>query len=313
MSAPPTVLIIGSTGATGFNILTDSRSCHIIGVIQQSTLNDTTHAPRVAQLRSLGVEIRSGSTNDTEEKIRVWLQKVDVVVSAVVARDLLTQIKVVKVTKEVGVTSFVPSDFAGYFPSGVMALQDKKEIVHKYIVDSGIGYIFIDTGSWYVEAGLHHRLLTYTVIGSGDLPNAITHHPDVGNLVAKIVLDPRTLNKRVFCMAETITMNQMGKIYEEETGNKLTWTKADDEQTLRRYKELHATLPPLETNPDLPLELMLVDYTVARWIRGYNVPPEASLKSWHLYPEFKCIRWRGWIRHVAWKGVSVGAQLSVAT
>ena len=56
--------------------------------------------------------------------------------------------------------------------------------------------------------------------------NMSTDLPDVGELVARIILDPRTLNKSVFISGDAPTLNEMGQLYERVTGRKLTWTKA---------------------------------------------------------------------------------------
>ncbi|KXS09254.1 hypothetical protein M427DRAFT_49759 [Gonapodya prolifera JEL478] len=144
--------------------------------------------------------------------------------------------------------------------------------------------------------------VTFKVIGSGDKPNAVTHLPDVGNLVARIVLDPRTLNQKVFCMAETLTMNQMGRIYEEETGKKLALSK------VRAQPRASRRPPSTRTNPELGLELDMTDYAVSRWIRGNNVPPEGSLKSWELYLDYRTVTWREWVRDAVRKGSVDGAR-----
>ncbi|KXS09253.1 NAD(P)-binding protein [Gonapodya prolifera JEL478] len=322
------VLVIGATGATGLNIvhgLAALRTSRVIALIRPSSLANPAYAARLAHFRSLGVEIRTGTTKDTEQEIRAWLKGVDIVVSTVVYSDLLSQRDVVRIAKEVGVKRFIPSDFSTHCPPGVMALQGKKDIVHKHIIESGIGYTFINTGSWFevilqeVDGTLPfgtnpfppRRAVTFKVVGSGDKPNAITHLPDVGNLVAKIVLDPRTLNKYVFCMAETLSMNQMGRIYEEETGTKLVWKNLDPALLLKRYKDLHAVLPPLDTDPELTPIQNLTDYGISRWIRGDNVPPAEALKSWELYPDYKCLMWREWLRSAVKNGTVEGARTDV--
>ncbi|KAJ3344348.1 hypothetical protein HDU93_000138 [Gonapodya sp. JEL0774] len=326
MSARPLILVIGATGATGLPIVTalaKRSSVRVAALVRPASLTNTSHAARLAEFRSLGIEIRSGNVRDSEFDMRRWLDGVETVISCVVYGELLAQREVVSIAKQMGVKRFVPSDFAAACPKGVMALQDKKDIVHQYIIESGIGYTFIDTGSWYevMLAEIDRTPFTggpypvpapgptkFVVIGSGDKPNAVTHLPDVGELVSRIVLDHRTLNKRVFCMGDAVTMNQMGKWYELETGKRLTWAKFNEDRLHKRIRAIRATLGPLEDDPVLPRELLGLEYNLSRWIRGDNMPPEGSLTSMELYPDYQCVKWRDWFRSVVKKG-QVGMKL----
>ncbi|KAJ3335236.1 hypothetical protein HDU93_006088 [Gonapodya sp. JEL0774] len=319
MSALPLVLVIGAAGATGLpivNALAKNGSTRVAALVRPSSLSDPSYGPRLAHFRSLDVEIRSGSLRDTEDEIRGWMNGADVVISCVIYSELLAQRRVVKVAKEIGVKRFVPSDFAGYCPGGgIMALQEKKELVHKCIIESELGYTFIDTGTWSVFFGVQaiftalkrygdHNVVDVVrrqkvpVMGSGEKRNAVTHLPDVGELVSRIVLDPRTINKRVFCMGDAVTMNQMGNWYEEDVGVKLTWKQLDEDLLHRGIAEYRAIMGPIEGDPPIPLPLLGAEYNLSRWVRGDNMPPMDSLKSWELYPDYVCKKWRDWLQEI---------------
>ena len=50
---------------------------------------------------------------------------------------------------------------------------------------------------------------------------AIVNVRDIGRYVAKVIADPRTLNKRVFVYNEVYTQNQLYGLVESLTGEKL--------------------------------------------------------------------------------------------
>lgn len=56
--------------------------------------------------------------------------------------------------------------------------------------------------------------------GDGTVPVAYTSVSDVGVYVAKIVADPRTLNKKVFAYTEVLTGNQVAELMDEVSGEK---------------------------------------------------------------------------------------------
>jgi hypothetical protein len=59
------------------------------------------------------------------------------------------------------------------------------------------------------------------ISGDGNTPSAITDLRDIGRYVAKIVADPRTLNKMVFAYNTVKTPNEIYSLLEELSGEKL--------------------------------------------------------------------------------------------
>lgn len=57
--------------------------------------------------------------------------------------------------------------------------------------------------------------------GDGNVPNAITDLRDIGRYVARIIADPRTLNRQVFAYAEVWTPNQRYELIEKLSGEKI--------------------------------------------------------------------------------------------
>lgn len=86
-------------------------------------------------------------------------------------------------------------------------------------------YTEIEVGWWYqnivppVPSGrTDHAVIEYVsgqIPGDGNVPSAITDVDDIGAYVARIVADPRTLNRRVFAYSEVLTMNQVWDLMAE--------------------------------------------------------------------------------------------------
>lgn len=61
--------------------------------------------------------------------------------------------------------------------------------------------------------------------GDGNVPSALGSLRDVGLYVAKVIADPRTLNKKVLAYTDVLTANQVYDIMEDLSG----------EKTVRKY------------------------------------------------------------------------------
>lgn len=106
----------------------------------------------------------------------------------------------------------------------------QKEDVLDHIRKSYIPYTAIDVGWWYqispprlpsgrIDAGLLWP--AEFLLGDGAAPSAMTDLADVGRYVAKIVADPRTLNKMVFAYSELLSQKQVWDTVEKVSGEKL--------------------------------------------------------------------------------------------
>ena len=90
-------------------------------------------------------------------------------------------------------------------------------------------YTVVDIGWWYQVnlPRLPSGRIDYAVTefsdgidGNGDVPIAFTDLRDIGSYVARIISDPRTLNRMVFAYNEIYTQNQIYDMLErlsEET------------------------------------------------------------------------------------------------
>lgn len=60
------------------------------------------------------------------------------------------------------------------------------------------------------------------IAGDGNVPTALTDLRDVATYVARIISDPRTLNRMVFAYNEVFTPNQMYELLEKVSGEKVS-------------------------------------------------------------------------------------------
>lgn len=176
----------------------------------------------------------------------------DVVISAINAHALPDQHKLVEAAHKAKVGRFVPCFFGTAAPPrGVMRLREmvsnpthippqdnailtrivkQKEDVLDHIRKLYLPYTAIDVGWWYqispprVPSGRMDSGLLFPaqhILGDGTVPSAMTDLADVGRYVAKIVADPRTLNKMVFAYSELLTQKQVWDTVEKVSGEKL--------------------------------------------------------------------------------------------
>lgn len=91
-------------------------------------------------------------------------------------------------------------------------------------------HTIIDVGWWFplscprlpsgrIDYAIGHPM--DRIPGDGEMPSARTHIRDIGRYVARIVADPRTLNKSVFAYNEVLTQHQVFDIFERLSGETL--------------------------------------------------------------------------------------------
>lgn len=89
-------------------------------------------------------------------------------------------------------------------------------------------YTVIDVGWWYqislpaLPSGKVPAIFAvHEILGDGEVPSAMTDNRDIGKFVARIISDPRTLNKMVFAHGEVWTQNQIWRKMEELSGESI--------------------------------------------------------------------------------------------
>ncbi|KAI0706022.1 NAD-P-binding protein [Cerioporus squamosus] len=223
----PTVLVLGGTGFTGQSIvdgLLKSGNFRVVVVVRATSVTK----PATEKLKASGVEIRVGSLTDDYEKLKQLLQGVDILISAVDARVLSEQRQIFRAAKEVGVQRVVPCDWATPGARGVRILTDAKLDIHEYLKELGIGYTIIDVG-WWMQLFLPYPMrstvapqikeMSWTIYGTGEARNLLTNLHHIGTWVARIIVDPRTLNKAVIVWEDEVQQKDAHEIGERVSGD----------------------------------------------------------------------------------------------
>lgn len=151
-------------------------------------------------------------------------------------------------------------------------------------------YTVIDIGHWHeimiprIPSGrLDHRALysTFFFVDEGSAPCATTYLPDVGKYVARIIADPRTLNRIVFAYGEVTTQRAAVDMVERFSGEKCPYRAVTSEQVSAAVRSGELDLWPQ----------VILEYVYSSWARGDNDPRWAAFLGYMdakaLYPDLE--------------------------
>lgn len=188
------------------------------------------HKPAVTELRDQGVAIVTADLDDTAALVPI-LEGIDIVISAIGPEGQLQQLNLIDAATQAGVKRFVPCGFTTICPpGGIMKIRDDKEVAYTQVLVNHLPYTIIDVGYWHqisipaVPSGKFDYALfipSNTIYGDGNTPNLLTDLRDVGHLVARIVKDPRTLNKKVFTYGDILSQKQIITLVEKASGEEI--------------------------------------------------------------------------------------------
>ncbi|KAE8356372.1 hypothetical protein BDV28DRAFT_165037 [Aspergillus coremiiformis] len=302
--SPVTVAIVGATGETGRSIVDALLQSPTDFGITALSRPSSMEKPENQKLREGGINVVAYDVHGPLEKLVDILTGVDVVISAVSYAGISDQIPLARAAKEAGVKRFVPSAYAPTTaPNGAVEMRDRD--VFNYIKELHLPYTFIDVGWWY--QGFIPRLPSgrteyarfpnpfgdNPVMGDGNVIIALADLRDAGRYIARIIVDPRTLNKMVYAYTETMTANQ---IFDQAERN-------SEESVERQYvseTKLHAMIAEAQevvknkgASPVDILKLHMAQYQYSIGIKDQSSPEYADylgyLSSKDLYPDFKAI------------------------
>ncbi|KAH6855724.1 hypothetical protein B0I37DRAFT_350875 [Chaetomium sp. MPI-CAGE-AT-0009] len=304
------VAIVGATGETGSSIVngllesTEPRY-EITALIRPSSLGKAS----AQELRKKGVNVVAADLTWPEDKLAELLHGIEVVISAIYAANLLSQIPLANASKAAGVSRFVPCDFATVAPpKGVIILRDIKEEVLNHIKKIYLPYTVIDVGWWYqlTLPRLPSGRIDYALMpgepeitGDGNTPSALTDIGDIGRYTARIIADPRTLNHMVFAYSVLYTQNQVYDLIEKLSGEKI-------ERKYVSAKTIQALIADAEAEQDGPpspnFKLVTYQYRNSWGIRGDNTPEHAEylgyLNANELFPDLKVKSFEAYCKEV---------------
>ncbi|KAF5694224.1 hypothetical protein FDENT_1529 [Fusarium denticulatum] len=297
------VAILGATGETGtsiLNALLDSTEprYEIAALVRKSSLEK----PEALALKEKGINVVAADLSGPEDELARVLDGIDIVISAISAAGLLVQIPLINAAQTAGVKRFLPCCFAPIIPpAGILGLRDivkKKEQVINHVKKVKLPYTIVDIGYWYqlmlprLPSGRIDYALPITlggIPGDGNTPCAFTDLPDVGRWVARIIADPRTLNKMVFAYNAVLTMNQAYDLLEEASGEKIERNYISEAAVMQGVARAEANCPPADSFDYF--EVVKYQYFNAFGIRGYNTPEYARYLGYvdatELYPDMK--------------------------
>ncbi|KAF4462592.1 isoflavone reductase family [Fusarium albosuccineum] len=291
------VAIAGATGETGFSIVnglleSSNPKFDIVALTRPSSIEKA----QTLGLPQRGVKIVGVDLNGPQDELVKHLSGVDVVISAVDPSAFSAQIPLANAAKAANVSRFIPCSFATVGPpTGVMQLREMKEEIINHIKKIHLPYTIIDVGWWFqlsiptIPSGrTKYAALApaNTIAGDGTVLSALTDSRDIGLWVARIIADPRTLNKMVLAYNELLSQNQVHELLEKLSG----------EKTERQHMAEQALLDTIEEakksdDPRAVYKVWNMQYLYSYGIRGDNNPEYAKylgyLDATELYPDLK--------------------------
>ncbi|KAL1672885.1 hypothetical protein EV122DRAFT_223816 [Schizophyllum commune] len=291
----PRVVVLGATGRTGTSVvngLLKSGNFHVVVVVRSAT------KPAVVDFQERGAEVlvHPDLSKASHDELVTLFKGTDILVSAITAYLLETQRPLFAAAKEAGVKRVVPCDWSSHAPPGGMLLQDMKYDIHKYIRELGLGYTNIEVGIW-LQALLPYPpkyagqsgivKMSHTFHEPGEVPTAGTDINNIGDWVALILADPRTLNQTVFVWESQATQKELYKLaaakgVDVEELNKVV-TKTTEPELKAKIEE------GIKAGPSAFVSRVMGEYAYSMWYRGDNTVESAvrdgALDARKLYPD----------------------------
>ncbi|RMJ16391.1 hypothetical protein CDV36_003959 [Fusarium kuroshium] len=283
------VAIVGATGQTGSVIVkalleSTTPKFELTAVTRPSSLQK----PRVLELAEKGVNVVAADLAGEEEELKKALTGIEIVISTIYGGSVTAEIPLINAAKAVGVQRYVPCFFATVAPpTGALRLRELKEETFNHIKKIKLPYTIIDVGWWYQVnlPRLPSGRIDYAVMETsdgiavdGNVPVAFTDMRDIGLYTARIISDPRTLNRMVFAYNQVLTFNEMYDIAE----------RVPAEEIDAQVREMEAKDPAPDSVDFITLTQM--QYWNSCCVRGDNTPENAQylgyLLAKDLYPEF---------------------------
>ncbi|KAF9777023.1 hypothetical protein IL306_004709 [Fusarium sp. DS 682] len=294
------VVIGGASGETGTSIvnalLASPDQFEVTALVRPESASKSVYE----DLAKRNVAIKPVDFKDIKA-VTPLLVGADVVISCLTLLQKAEEDALIDASHAAGVGRFVPSFFATVCPRGILLLRDMKEELLDKCKRLYLPYTVIDVGWWYqsslpaVPSGkLDAKLgVPDMIIGAdGNVPYAATDLADIGKYVARIIADPRTLNKMVLAYGEVTTQNKVWGYVEELTGEKIPkkyLSKKEAEDTIAAVKKGIAENP---SDFSLQLQLAMTGYRYTWAIRGDNTPDHAKylgyLDAKERYPDVQC-------------------------
>ncbi|KLU90192.1 hypothetical protein MAPG_09156 [Magnaporthiopsis poae ATCC 64411] len=304
MSSPPIkVVLFGATGRIGRQI--------VDGLLKSPTNFDITAVTRPASLgkpeneeyRKKGVKVVGALMTDPREKLAEILRGADAVITPMFPAELDWQKNVIDVCKDVGVKRYIPSNFGPVMPPvGAMGMRDKKEEIVHYIKLRKVPYTIVDMAFWFellryrlpsgrTDYVLHPAITDTRIAGDGNVRTAYAYYNSLGPAMARILADPRTINKYVHVYDDVFTQNQAVDALEEVSGEKVDRVYRPKEEIEAAISAIQAKVAQNPQDEEAAIMLPMEQYTYSLDVIGDGTPELADylgyLDVFKLYPDLK--------------------------
>ncbi|KAJ4250179.1 hypothetical protein NW762_011994 [Fusarium torreyae] len=301
------VAVIGAAGQTGSVIVqalleSTAPTFEVVALTRPSSVNKTA----VLDLQKKGVKIVAVDLRSPESTLTEVLVGTDVVISTIYGGSVMEEVPLINASKAAGVKRYLPCFFATVAPpKGALRLRDMKEDVLNHIKKIQLPFTVVDVGWWYqvnlpkLPSGRIDYVAMETadgIAGDGNAPFALTDVRDVGSYVARLITDPRTLNRMVFAYNEVWTQNRVYDLLETLSGEKLERKYVRDKIALVPAKAIEASIAKIEATSPSPDSMEFVvlsqyQYWYSCGVRADNTPENAAylgyLDTQELYPDFE--------------------------
>ncbi|EQB48605.1 isoflavone reductase [Colletotrichum gloeosporioides Cg-14] len=299
-----------SAGLIVDQLLASTTPCfEVTALVQPSSISK----PAYAKLAQRGVKVVAINLNGPDVEAARVLEGQDVVVASVPPNALDSQLPLIRASKLANINRFIPTAFAmALDPNGISTVQPMKEKIYQELEACRIPYTVIDVGWWYngfipdVPSGkTDHAIalpdfLRNLVPGDGNMKTYVIDNEDVGKFVTRIIVDPRTVNKRVMAAGASMSFNEMFAIAEELTGDIVTRKHVSAEEVKSMIDGAATQVQSDPSNYLLLVGKLWLEYYYSSFIDGDNSPEGANrlgyIMAGDLYPDFKSTTFRGFFQ-----------------
>ncbi|KAH7132389.1 isoflavone reductase family protein [Dendryphion nanum] len=300
MSATHKVLLVGATGETGGDILDGllaDDGFEVSCLVQPSSANK----PAVQELSSRNAKIVIVDLSSPTAEIGKAIKGFDTIISTIGFTALKAELSLVEAIAIAGTSRFVPCAFSTICPpGGIMRLRDDKETVFQQVWKHYIPYTIIDVGTWHqvtvpkIPSGKLDYAITFPldeIFCDGEAKNLLMDKRDIGPFVANIVKDARTINQKVICYSDEISQNDVVRIVEEKSSEKLLLTHMSENEIIIRCDKARAVAREDPSDLMKKIHQSGPEYSVSKYVRRDNTLANAKyfgyLNARELYPDVK--------------------------
>ncbi|KAH7386317.1 hypothetical protein BKA64DRAFT_680697 [Cadophora sp. MPI-SDFR-AT-0126] len=305
------VAVAGATGETGRSVvdalLTTPDKFEVIALARPESVGKQV----LVDFSERGAIVKSVDLTEVTATVVGVLTGMDVVIACLTLAQYQEQMILIEASSRAKVKRYVPGFFAPPCPPrGVSSLREKKEDMFDRIRCLYLPFTVIDVGWWYqlslppLPSGrlqTRFELSTLEILGDGEVPSALIDNRDIGKYVARIIADPRTLNKMVFAYSEVWTQNGIWTTLETLSGEPIArehLSKEDLSNIISQARTILSKAPEAKAQ----LQLAMSEYKMSMGIRGDNTPEHGKylgyLDAKELYLDVKTVSLKTFIEEM---------------